>query len=66
MKNSEFQRALDILLDVINSSEIGPTFIVYLLSIDIEICAKEMGDFKTAYEYSQNRISLLESMLSEV
>ena len=66
MKNSEFQRALDILLDVINSSEIVPTFIVYLLSIDIEICAKEIGDFKTAYEYSQNRISLLESMLSEV
>ena len=66
IKNGEYERALDILLDLINSSQIVPIFIVYLLSIDIEMCAKEIGDFKTAYEYSQNRISLLESMLSEV
>ncbi len=66
MKKGEYSHALDILLDLINSSEIVPIFIVYLLSIDIEMCAKEIGDFKTAYEYSQNRISLLESMLSEV
>ena len=66
IKNKEYEKALDLLYSIINYKGIPPLFIVYLVSGDIELCAKEIGDYKTAYEYSVNRISILEAMLSEV
>ena len=66
MKKGDFVRAFELLSSAINMEGDISVFTVYLLSGDIEICAREMGDYKTAYEYSTNRISLLESMLSEV
>ena len=66
MKKGDYTRALELLNSAINMESEVSVFTVYLLSGDIEICAREIGDYKTAYEYSINRISLLETMLSEV
>lgn len=65
MKNGMYSEALDILNNIISNEDIIPIFIMYILSADIEICSKQIGDYKNAYEYATNKISLLEAMLSE-
>lgn len=65
MKNGMYGEALDILNKIISDEDIIPIFIMYILSADIEICSKQIGDYKSAYEYATNKISLLEAMLSE-
>lgn len=66
MKKGMFEEALKILNSIINKEDIIPVFIMYLISADIEICSKQTGDYKSAYEFATSRISLLEGMLSEV
>ena len=65
IKNKMFDKALEILNSTVINESIIPVFIMYLLSADIETCAKHVGDYKSAYEYSKNKIALLENMLSE-
>jgi len=33
---------------------------------DIEICCRETDDYKGAYEFSQNKLEILEHMLAEI
>ena len=37
---------------------------LYFVFCDLEVCCKETGDFKGAYEYSQSKIALLQKLLS--
>ena len=39
--------------------------VLYLVLADIEIASRELNDFKSAYEYSTEKIWLLEKMLSD-
>ncbi len=39
--------------------------LVYYIFTDLEICCRETGDFRGAYEYSQDKVQLLESMLAD-
>ena len=41
-----------------------PEPMLYFVFCDLEICCKETGDFKGAYEYSGNKITLLQKLLS--
>ncbi len=41
-----------------------PEPMLYFVFCDLEICCKETGDFKGAYEYSGNKIALLQKLLS--
>lgn len=66
MSEGNFSEALEILERLINSDEVPSKILLYLTSADFEICCREAEDFRGAYEYSQNKISLLESMLSEI
>lgn len=63
MKNGMYNEALEIFNFIINNEDIIPVFIMYIISADIEICSKQIGDYKNAYEYATNKISLLEGML---
>ena len=58
--------ALDTLKSLINSEEVPSKILLYLASADLEICCRETEDFRGAYEHSQNKISLLEYMLSDI
>lgn len=40
----------------------GP--MLYFLFCDLEVCCRELGDYKSAYEYSNNKITLLQKMLT--
>ena len=65
IKKGMYENALEILISAVENEDMIPKFIMYLISADIEICSKEICDYKRAYEYSINKISLLENMLSE-
>ena len=61
-----YEGALEILKRLINSEEVPSKILLYLASADLEICCRETDDFRGAYEHSQNKISLLEYMLSDI
>ncbi len=39
--------------------------LMYFVFCDLEICCKEIKDFKGAYEYSNNKLNILQKMLSD-
>lgn len=65
MSSGNYKDALSILYSIVNYDGMTPKFIILLVCDDIERCAKQTGDYKSAYEYSKNKLSLLESMLAE-
>ena len=66
MSEEDYEGALELLCRIIDSSCVNPKILIYLASADLEICYRETGDFRGAYEYSQNKLTLLESMLSDI
>ena len=41
-----------------------PEPVLYFVFSDIEVCSKEIGDYKGAYEYSHNKASIIQKLLS--
>ncbi len=66
MVEGNYVGALETLKGLINSEEVPSKILLYLASADLEICCRETQDFRGAYEHSQNKISLLEYMLSDI
>ena len=62
---NDHQVALKLLHQVIDSEEVPPRLLLYLACSDMEICFREMNNYKGAYEFSQNKIEILEHMLAE-
>lgn len=62
---NNYQSALKLLYQVIDSEEVPPRLLLYLACSDMEVCFREMNDYKGAYEFSQNKIEILEHMLAE-
>jgi transcriptional regulator with XRE-family HTH domain len=65
IENEEFGAALKVLKEVIDSETVPERLLLYLACADMEICCRETGDYKGAYEYSINKIEILEHMLAE-
>lgn len=63
--NENYESALDVLRSVADSEAIIDRFLLYQVSADLEICCRETGDYKGAYEFSLNKLELLEHMLAE-
>jgi len=61
---SDFQNAYTILKKIIVSQEIVPEPMLYFVYSDYELCCKETGDYKGAYEYSIARTELFQKLLS--
>lgn len=66
MKQEKFAEALTYLNVMIKTDVIIPRLLMFLACCDIEICSRETGDYKSAYEFSQSKLSLLETMLSDI
>ncbi len=66
ISEQNYEGALETLKALINSEEVPTKILLYLASTDLEICCRETEDFRGAYEHSQNKISLLEYMLSDI
>lgn len=63
--NENYESAIDVLRSVSESETILDRFLLCLVSADMEICCRETGDYKGAYEFSINKLELLEHMLAE-
>ena len=62
---AEYQTAMEALLRLLHAEREQSRVWLYCVFCDLEICCRELGDFKGAYEYSQNKVSLLEAMLQK-
>jgi hypothetical protein len=65
IQNKEYKEAIETLKSVIDSEAIPPRLLLYLACADMELCCKATDDYKGAYEFSQNKIEILEHMLAE-
>ena len=63
MSQGEYANALEILHSILDFEGMTLKLIIYLVSIDIEICCREIEDFRGAYEFATTKLSLIESML---
>ncbi len=65
IEDAKFAEAAEILERI--SADISlPVPVRYFVCSDFEKCCSETGNYKTAYEMSQNKIRILEKMLSAV
>ena len=65
MQKDDYNNAFELLRKLL-FEDIGeiPLPIIYFVFCDLEVCCKEIGDFKGAYEYSQSKVDLLQKLLS--
>ena len=63
MSQGEYASALEILHSILDFEGMTLKLIIYLVSMDIEICCRETEDFRGAYEFATTKLSLIESML---
>ncbi len=65
ISQDNFESALEVLRHVVDSETVPERFLLFLACSDMEICCRETGDYKGAYESSQNKLEILEHMLAE-
>ncbi len=65
MRHKNFAGAQQLLLHILNMQERIPDPILYNVFYDLEICSKETDNYRDAYEYSADKVNLLERMLTE-
>ena len=64
MNKGEYRLAYENLHKILVSDDLIPAPMMYFVFCDLEICCREIENFKGAYEYSINKIELLQKMLS--
>jgi len=65
MLHGEYAKAEQTLRHLLHAEAARSEVLLYCVFCDLEICCRELSDFRGAYEYSQNKVALLERMLRE-
>lgn len=65
MIDGDYPSALKTLRNVIDAETVPEKLLLYMACADMEICCRETDDYKGAYEFSQNKLEILEHMLAE-
>ena len=65
VREGDYLSAQPLLEELLRSDHTGGEVQIYCAFCELEICCRELGDFKGAYEYSQNKMALLERMLEK-
>lgn len=63
MQEGDYQKAYESLHQILVSDDPVPKPMLYFVFCDLEICCREIGDFKGAYEYSIDKLELMQKML---
>ena len=63
MMQGEYARAEQVLRRLLHADAARSEVLLYCVFCDLEICCRELSDFRGAYEYSQDKVALLERML---
>lgn len=66
MAAGEYKKASTVLRSIIDGNTVPQRLLLYFCCGDMEKCCKEMEDYKAAYEFSNNKMEILEHMLMDV
>ncbi len=64
MEEKNFSAAYEYLHRILTDEESVPKPVLYFVFCDLEICCREREDFKGAYEYANNKLVLMQQLLS--
>jgi transcriptional regulator with XRE-family HTH domain len=65
MMQGDYRHAISILNELIDGETVPPRLLLYFACMDMEMCCKYINDYKGAYEFSGNKMDILERMLAE-
>lgn len=63
--DGDYKAALTTLRAVIDAETVPQRLLLYMACADMEICCRETDDYRGAYEFSQNKLEILEHMLAD-
>ena len=63
IRDKKFTEALEILKELIFGKEIFPKPILYSILRQAELCSRNVEDYKSAYEFANSAITVLDSLL---
>lgn len=66
MQEHQFDKAKEQLLYMLNSEEMLNEIELYTVLSELEVCCREIEDYKNAYHFSSERVQLLETLLKEI
>ena len=65
MRSRKYGNAYEKLKAILNSEERVAMPMLYFVFCDLEVCCKECGDYKGAYEFSINKLEHMQKLLSQ-
>ena len=66
MQERQFERAKEQLFYLLRSEEPLNEVELYTVLSELEVCCREIEDYKNAYHFSSERVQLLETLLKEI
>ena len=66
MSDGQYKEARSALLELLNAEEPLNEIGLYTVLCALEICCREIEDFKGAYNYASEKVQLLEQLLKEI
>ena len=66
MSEGKFERAKEQLFYLLNSETPLNEVELYTVLCELEICCREVEDYKNAYHFANERVGMLEALLKEV
>jgi transcriptional regulator with XRE-family HTH domain len=63
IKKGDYLDAYHIMKQLLSNSENIPAPMLYFIFTDLELCCRELSDYRGAYEYSSDRTGMLEKFL---
>lgn len=65
IRSGEYKKAIAILKSIMDGETVPSRLLLFICCGDMEKCCKEMEDYRGAYEFSNNKMEILEHMLAE-
>lgn len=65
MQSGDYTDAIHRLQTILNGDISIPEPVIYTIFENLEICCRECGDYKGAYEYANNKVGMLDRLLTE-
>ena len=65
MHANDYEEAIHRLQALLNGDISIPEPVIYSIFENLEICCRENGDYKGAYEYANNKVGMLDRLLTE-
>jgi hypothetical protein len=67
MLQNDYRQSQKLLLQMLNDTNATLKKLeLYLVLCELEVCCREIEDFKDAYKYANEKVELLEQLLKEI